>query len=597
MIAWWLACAAPATDTAAPNDSPVDSPVADTAGACEDPAWFPDEDGDGFGDADHPGACEATAGWVEDATDCDDGDAWVHPDGTETCDLVDEDCDGEIDEDGVDAPSWYPDDDGDGYGRDEATVACSRPEGFTTAGGDCDDEEPAAHPDGEEVCNDRIDNDCDGTVNGCLMPTGHVLGGDVTLHGPHDGAWAGRMLAGPGDVDGDGRDDIAVGAYADDTAETGAGAVYVVSGPGTGLETVLEAEGIRYGEAAGDVAGRVAGPGDLDGDGFAELLVGAPSHDGGGTDAGAAYVLFGPITGTDSLSAADVRIDGESEGAWVGGTVAAGRDMDGDGVTDLVLSGAGEEDRGTIYLFSGVSRGDHLVASDALEVRGTVDDGSAGDTLALVEDADGDGHDELLVGAPDAGQAYLVRGPVTADVLLRDADVTFEGGGRSALGNAVAGVGDQDGDGYAELAVLGRSGRTLYLWRGGLDTGVLPRQSADVVVEGFENTVDGQLLCSPGDVDEDGLDDVLVGAHDADTHDQDTGAAYLFLGPLDGGVLVADDAALVLAGAAEDDDAGFVAPVGDVDGDDYVDLMVGAFSASAHDEEAGAVYLLRGTGL
>jgi len=100
------------------------------------------------------------AGYEQD--DCDDSDAAIHPDAEEVCDGTDNDCDGEVDEDdAVDASTWYPDADGDGYGDDDSSVqACDAPEGFAAKGGDCDDEEAAAFPGNEEVC-DGIDNDCD----------------------------------------------------------------------------------------------------------------------------------------------------------------------------------------------------------------------------------------------------------------------------------------------------------------------------------------------------------------------------------------------------------------------------------------------------
>jgi hypothetical protein len=132
--------------------------------------WYADADGDGFGD---PGAevfdCEPGAGWVEDATDCDDANSGIHPDATEICDELDNDCDGLVDDadDSVsDASTWYTDADGDGYGDDASPVeACAQPTGTASYGGDCDDGDAAYNPGASESdCTDPADYNCDGST-------------------------------------------------------------------------------------------------------------------------------------------------------------------------------------------------------------------------------------------------------------------------------------------------------------------------------------------------------------------------------------------------------------------------------------------------
>ncbi len=117
-------------------------------------------DGDYCYDVDEDGFC------VED--DCDDEDGDVHPDKEESCDGIDNDCDGEIDEpDAADAGTWYPDEDGDGFADPEAGVVdCEQPEGWYTVADatDCDDTDAAVFPGADEYCND-IDDDCDGTTD------------------------------------------------------------------------------------------------------------------------------------------------------------------------------------------------------------------------------------------------------------------------------------------------------------------------------------------------------------------------------------------------------------------------------------------------
>jgi hypothetical protein len=147
-------------------DNDCDGTV-DEADAVDAATWYADADGDGYGDAgSSTRACTAPAGWVADATDCDDGDASANPGEDERCDGSDNDCDGLTDEaDAVDAGSWYADADGDGWGdAGRGTTACSQPSGYTASSTDCDDSDASAYPGADELC-DGVDNDCDGSTD------------------------------------------------------------------------------------------------------------------------------------------------------------------------------------------------------------------------------------------------------------------------------------------------------------------------------------------------------------------------------------------------------------------------------------------------
>ena len=139
----------------------------DEDSAVDASTWYADRDNDGFGDATTGApACTADTGRVADATDCDDTDAAEYPDAPETCDGDDDDCDGDTDEDSaVDAPTWYADADGDGYGNATfTTVACDQPTQYVADPTDCDDGEAGNNPAATEVC-DGDDNDCDGDTD------------------------------------------------------------------------------------------------------------------------------------------------------------------------------------------------------------------------------------------------------------------------------------------------------------------------------------------------------------------------------------------------------------------------------------------------
>ena len=164
-------------------------------------SWYADSDGDGYGDSGASSlSCEQPSGSVSDATDCDDTDGDTNPGADEYCDGHDDDCDGDVDEDdAVDAGTWYPDSDGDGYGADRgSTEACDQPSSTVADNSDCDDSDADVNPGETEVCNE-IDDDCDGDVDDA----------DRTLDGSTASTWY-------DDDDGDGYGDSSASSAACD---------------------------------------------------------------------------------------------------------------------------------------------------------------------------------------------------------------------------------------------------------------------------------------------------------------------------------------------------------------------------------------------
>jgi hypothetical protein len=154
-----------AVETCDGVDQDCDGTVDDGAGTY---SVFADADGDGFGDPGAPltgAGCTPPGGTVANSDDCDDLGAAVHPGAVESCDGVDEDCDGAVDDDAVGATTWFRDADGDGFaGSGETVAACAQPAGYEAAATDCDDFASRVNPGAVEVC-DGFDDDCDGTVD------------------------------------------------------------------------------------------------------------------------------------------------------------------------------------------------------------------------------------------------------------------------------------------------------------------------------------------------------------------------------------------------------------------------------------------------
>jgi Putative metal-binding motif/FG-GAP-like repeat/FG-GAP repeat len=148
--------------------------------------YYRDNDSDGYGSAGSTtAACYLPTGYVSSATDCDDTSAVISPAGTESCDSIDNDCDGLVDDadSSVTGQSvWYEDADGDSFGGPNALAACVQPGGYAASSADCDDSSAAIHPAAIETC-DSIDNDCDNLVD----DADSNVGGQSTWYADSDG--------------------------------------------------------------------------------------------------------------------------------------------------------------------------------------------------------------------------------------------------------------------------------------------------------------------------------------------------------------------------------------------------------------------------
>ena len=369
---------------------------------------------------------------------------------------------------------------------------------------------------------------------------------EAIFYGMEDYESVGRYMDGLGDVNGDGFDDIIFGHPGYDCPELSCGAAHVFLGPVSGELFMLHADVTVTGVQSFENVGRsVAGAGDVDGDGLNDVLVGAPGHD---DSSGAAYLLAGPIGEEASLAEPTATLMGEEE-SRTGFAVAGGGDVNGDGLADLLV-GAPRFDRyrGAVYLVHGPVSGEiDLAGADGVftgERSQTDFNYGDGDVLnvATAGDVNGDGIDDFVVGAPDwnvsisncaHGAAFLFHGQVEAPGSRSwlTSDATFSStDGCANVGISTSSAGDVDGDGFDEVLVGAYRINGAFLYRGPV-TGLQYVEYAEEVFDEFTWHSEHATDCA-GDVNGDGIDDVVAGAYWAEHDGDDSGAAHVFFGEL-----------------------------------------------------------------
>ncbi len=459
------------------------------------------------------------------------------------------------------------------------------------------------------------------------------------LESDQRGALFGFAVAGAGDVNGDGYDDVIVGAWRYDTGVTDGGAVFIFHGSATGIADANPASAntrIESDQANAELGESVAGAGDVNGDGYDDVIVGAPRYRDGETEEGAAFVFLGGPAGVASATPANAhaRIVPDQALAGLGESVAGAGDVNGDGYDDVIVGAwyydVNETDEGAAFIFQGSAQGIAGGTPATAQTRfiGGQAGARMGNSVAGAGDVNGDGFADVIIGAhdldageTDEGAAFVYLGSASgiADGTPATAQARFEGNQAGAwMGVNVAGAGDVNGDGYDDVIVGARrydDGETdegaafvFYGSASGIPDG--NPETARTRLEGNQaGAWMGHAVAGAGDVNGDGYDDVIVGASHYDTgasfmgrvrrllrRKADEGAAFLFLGSASG----------IASGGAADAYAAFVndqvsanmgygaSGAGDVNGDGFDDVIVGAYHYDCGQKDEGAAFVFLG---
>ncbi len=470
--------------------------------------------------------------------------------------------------------------------------------------------------------------------------------GDIRVLGEDVGDRLGYSVA-YGDINDDGYMDLIIGTpEVDVDVRSNAGAVYVIFGSSDPLQSIdlssLSADITIYGDNAFDVLGYAVASGDINDDGYDDIILGAPEADPGDrTDAGTTYVIFGedfpspPYTIDLDSDTADMNIHGDEDYDWLGGALASG-DINGDDYDDLIIGAQGCNppgggNAGATYVIFGSdsppttidlsteSAHIHIMGDDALNCCGrSVASGNVND----------DDYDDIIIGACSAdapggtnsGEAYVVFGdsfpspPYIIDLDTASPDILICGDNPHDMSGGAVASGDINGDGYDDI-IIGAEGCDT---PGGGDAGTTyvvfgesftsPPYTIDLDIEAADMSIHGAatLDCSgfavaSGDVNHDGFDDVFIGAPNASPPGGiAAGKAYVIFGSSSPPATVdlsTEWADITLHGDDDNDVFGSALASGDINGDDYDDLLTGASKADPPGgPQAGEANLILGGG-
>ncbi len=500
------------------------------------------------------------------------------------------------------------------------------------------------------------------------------------LNGIDSSDYSGRSVSGAGDINGDGIDDLIIGARgAEPNGIYNAGETYVVFGsdeefdPSLNLSDLNGSNGfVLNGIDSYDQSGfSVSGAGDINGDGISDLIIGAPSADRNGKrNVGETYVVFGSDEGFDaSFNLSDLNgsngfaLNGIDSYDSSGFSVSGAGDINGDGIDDLIIGARGAEPNGiynageTYVVFGSDEEFDpslnlsDLNGSNGFVLNGIDSYDQSGFSVSGAGDINGDGIHDLIIGAhcadPNgnhyAGETYVVFGSDEGfDPSFNLSNLNGSNGfvingidSYDYSGSSVSGAGDINGDGIDDLIIGAWSAEPNGIYNAGetyvvfgsdeefaanLDLSDLDGSNG-IVLNGIDRgDHSGSSVSGAGDINGDGIDDLIIGAHGADPNgNHGAGETYVVFGSnqgfaatldlsdLDGsngfvlnGIDSGDNSGRSVSGAGDIDSLDFsgssVSGAGDINGDGISDLIIGARGADPNGNSgAGETYVVFGS--
>lgn len=481
----------------------------------------------------------------------------------------------------------------------------------------------------------------------------------IALIGEEEFDFMGNAVDGIGDVNGDGIDDVLIGANkADVEGNSNTGKAYVVFGRATGLPSSLNMSDldstngfiIQGDRIGGGLGSSVTTAGDINGDGINDILMSAIDADQG---AGRSYVIFGrntsdfpspfnlvTLNGTNGFA-----INGENDEDYSGISVKNAGDFNGDGIDDIIIGAFQAETNGNTrsgksYVVFGKNTGfshpfelSSLDGTNGVNIHGENEYDTAGHSVSAAGDVNGDGIDDILVGAPRAdpntidlaGNAYVIFGKSTGHpnpIELSNIDgtngFTIHGEGFYNLaGGAVSSAGDVNNDGIDDILVgafrassngNSFSGKSYVVFGNDL---TLPHpfnlssinSSNGFVMNGeIADELSGLSLSGIGDINFDGIDDIAIGGFRGGTINSiQAGVTYVVYGsnqqvssPLNLSSLNGNNGFKIHGADAEDNSGRAVRTAGDFNGDGVDDLIIGAYRASESLSLQGKSYVVFG---